>query len=105
MLLKIKIIFVQYDIFFYWILPIAQIILTWIVYFAKMPFVQVEQSHPTVMWHNTQIIFFIHKNIAWISANFPDFSKKWPITKQSHLFQTSHINFLTYSCNKCWQLL
>jgi len=49
MLLKIKIIFVQYDIFFIGILPIAQITLTLIVYFAKMPFVQVEQSHPTVM--------------------------------------------------------
>jgi len=49
MLLKIKIIFVQYDIFFIEILPIAQIALTLIVYFAKMSFVQVEQSHPTVM--------------------------------------------------------
>jgi len=49
MLLKIKIIFVQYDIFFIEILPIAQIVLIWIVYFAKMPFVQVAQSHPTVI--------------------------------------------------------
>jgi hypothetical protein len=49
MLLKIKIIFVQYDIFFIEILPIEQIVLIWIVYFAKMPFVQVAQSHPTVI--------------------------------------------------------
>jgi len=49
MLLKIKIIFVQYDIFFIEILLIAQITLTRIVYFAGMPSVQVEQSHPTVM--------------------------------------------------------
>jgi hypothetical protein len=49
MLLKIKIIFVQYDIFFIEILLIAQITLTLIVYFAKMPFVQVSQSRLTVM--------------------------------------------------------